>query len=146
VSLWRWLWRWLYWLLGQEAVRLNLRVFRPWITRGDLQRLKRGHKVMAKIGDTLNAKIEPKNAAGVAAPVSGVVWSLDDAGNASWDLVHSADGMSAVVTAKALSLGFGGVLTVTATTKGGATLTESAQLPVVEGPDEEAVTLNLSVA
>jgi hypothetical protein len=142
VSLWRWLWRWLYWLLGQEAVRLNLT-----LRRGMWPRWRYlGAHEMAKIGDTLNAKIEPKNAAGEAAPVSGVVWSLDDAGSASWDLVHSADGMSAVVTAKALSLGFGGVLTVTATTKGGATLTESAQLPVVEGPDEEAVSLNLSVA
>jgi hypothetical protein len=96
---------------------------------------------MAKIGDTFTARIRPTNAAGLPAPVFNVDFSEP---SDLYDVV-SVNGDEAVFVA--IAAGSGAFVNVTATTKGGVTLIESASLPDVEAsPDEEAVALNLTVA
>lgn len=117
--------------LEQEASRLNVCVHR--------------RHAMAKIGDTLNVTIAPTTAAGQPAPVFGVVYDPDSAGFDGYDVTPSPDGLSAVLVAKASGTGF--KLTVSATTKSGAPLSETVDLPDIDAPvDEEAVALNITVA
>jgi hypothetical protein len=96
---------------------------------------------MAKIGDTFIGTIAPTTAGGLAAPVTGVKWSVTD-GYVVLSVAES--GLSAVLQAKVG--GTGNKVTVTATAKSGAVLTAEAVLADVEAADEEAVALNLTVA
>jgi hypothetical protein len=113
-----------------EAVRLNLTIC--------------GATNMAsiKIGETRTAKIRPTNADQLPAPVFDIVFSEP---SNLYDVV-SVNGDEAVFVA--VAPGTGAFVTVTAITKGGVTLVESAALPDVDAPpvDEEAVALNLTVA
>ncbi len=96
---------------------------------------------MAKIGDSITARIAPTNLAGAAAPVFDVQW--DDPGDA-YDVSVSPDGLTATVVAKAAG---SGVAVVSAKTKSGTNLVDSKPLPDVDAApvDEEAVALNLTV-
>ena len=135
-----WLLRLVLLLFRKEAVRLNLDVrakgnlaaFAEWIKReGD----------MAKIGDTFVARIAPTNAAGAPAQVFGASYQED---GDSYDITPAPDGLSAVLVAR--SSGTNNAVNVTATTKSGAELYESLDLPDVEpNVDEEATKLNLSL-
>lgn len=135
------LWRWILRLLGLEAVRLNLRIDCEHCGEAQYCEAFKGY-LMAKIGDSFTARIAPTNAAGNPAQVFEVRYS--EAGDC-YDFTVAPDGLTAVFTA--VAAGAGNSVSVTAITKGGATLSESLELPDVETPaDEEAVALNLSLA
>jgi hypothetical protein len=112
-----------------EAICLNLSIQGP---------------AMAKIGDTVTARIAPTNISGSFAPVFGASYGDD---SAFWDVISTApDGLSAIL--QAVAAGTGASVRVDAVSKGGVPLFEIAALPDVDAPpvDEEAVALNLSVA
>lgn len=88
-------------------------------------------------GSVAAATLSPKNASGGQAPVFDVQYS---ATTGSVVLEPAADGMSCKVTAAAVGTA---TLTVTAKSKAGVTLTDSADFEVVA--DEEAVSLGLQV-
>ena len=124
-------------LFRKEAVRLNLRLYRPGY---DLPR-PTWSLTMARIGDTFVARIAPTNAAGAPAPVFGATY--DEAGD-SYDITAAPDGLSAVLVAR--QAGTGNSVQVFATTKSGATITEFLDLPDVEpNVDDEATKLNLTL-
>ena len=100
-----------------------------------------GCPMAKKIGETVTGRIAPTNAAGAPAPVFDVVYS--EVGD-SYDFTPAPDGLSVTFVAKAV--GTGNVAHVSATTKGGALLTASIDLPDVEANvDEEAVNLNFTL-
>jgi hypothetical protein len=131
-----------YWRHHREAVRLNLRVLRE-NSCGYLQDWHMHERIrMAKIGDTLVATISPVNEAGQPAPVFSVTY--DEFGD-SYDITPNPDGLSATLVAKVS--GTGNSVIVTATTKSGAQLMETLDLPDVDFvADEEAVSLQLRVS
>ena len=110
-------------------IRLHLRI----------HSLRKGFH-MAAIGDVSVASIHPTNAAGQAAPVDNITWTLDSAAYAFAPPVPGATS----VQFTAIAAGDCNV-TVTATSKAGVTLTDTKPLPSVVA-DVEAVALNLQVA
>lgn len=118
---------------AREAVWLQLRV--RW--RGRL--FYEWEHEMAKIGDTLSAKIAPTNSAGFAATVTDIAWTSSTPG---YTVTPAADGLTASVTA--VGTVTGASLGVTAKSQSGVSLTASAALPDVI--DNEATNLNLTVA
>ena len=95
---------------------------------------------MAAINDVSVASIHPTNAAGQAAPVDSITFTID---SAAYGFAPPVAG-STSVQFTAISAGDCNV-TVTATSVGGVTLTQSAPLPSVVA-DVEAVALNLQIA
>lgn len=94
---------------------------------------------MAKINDTLTAKIAPTNAAGASAPVFDVAYFAT-----GYTITPAPDGLSAVLVATSAGTGF--KLTAVAHSAHGASLSQTVDLPDVDvAVDDEAVALNLTV-
>lgn len=112
------------------------------IDLGEATRLNLEGPTMAKIGDQPIYRIDPTNVLDQPAPVFNVQWEVV---GISYIIgtVGADNGYSVVLNAVDPGPS---VLKVTATTKAGATLTETIDLEAVEAPpapDEEAVKLNL---